>query len=206
MSKGGIQSPDDRREYFRVDDAVRLHIRKVPTEDLDDLLDRLEHNIADNFTVMSSLAAISAEMAVSMRRIENREPDIAAYLKAIDRKIEVLGRTFIASDSDLVAEHAHPVNLSAGGMGMLVNEQYAAGDAIEIKMLLFPSFTGVLIYGTVIDCIPLDAQSAREGYSYRMRIEFTHLRDQDRDVLIRHILRCQGSELRKKDPAHRLEE
>lgn len=205
MSSDGIKTADDRREYFRVDDAVRLHIRKVAVEELGQLLERLEHSIDGNFTIMSSLAAISAEMAVSMRRIENREPDIAAYLKALDRKIEVLGRAFIANESDLVAEHAHPVNLSAGGMGMLVNEQYLAGDVVELKMLLFPSFTGVLTYGTVIDCEPLESEMPGD-YSHRMRIEFTHMREQDRDVLIRHVLRCQGNELRKKDPAHRLQE
>lgn len=207
MSDGGIQTPDDRREYFRVNDSVRLHIRKIPEEQLVDLLERLEQNVSGNFTVMSSLAAISSEMAVSMRRIENNDPDVAAYLKALDRKIDVLGKAFIASESDLIAEQAHAVSLSAGGMGMLVNECYQPGDPVEIKMLLFPSFTGVLTYGKVVDCVA--AQSPAElpgaGYSHDLRIEFTHMREQDRDILIRHVLRCQSTELRKKDPAHRLD-
>jgi len=206
MSNGGSPSDQDRREYFRVNDAVRLTLRKVANDEMPGLLQRLDHNITGNFTVMSSLAAISAEMAASMRRIENGNPDIAAYLKALDRKIETLGRAFIASDSELMAEEAHAVNLSAGGMGTLVNDAYEPGQVVEIKMLLFPSFTGVLTYGTVVDCVPIDAQESREDYGYRMRIEFTHMREQDRDLVIRHVLRCQSNELRKKDPAHRLED
>jgi len=189
---------DDRREYFRVNDAVRLNIRLVDQAQLDELLARLEQGITGSFTVMSSLAAISAEMAVSMRRIENSDPDVAGYLKALDRKIEVLGRAFLAEETDLVSEVAHPVNLSAGGMGMLVNEQYPVGASVEIKMLLFPSFTGVLTYGTVVACSPLAAEDREQGYSHDMRIEFTHLREQDRDILIRHVLRCQSMELRNK--------
>ena len=45
---------------------------------------------------MSSLAAITAQMTAGLRRIENRDPDLAAYLRAIDQKIEVIGRAFIA--------------------------------------------------------------------------------------------------------------
>lgn len=205
MSQGGIKTPDDRREYFRVNDSVRLHIRKVPKEHLEDLLERLEQNITENFTVMTSLAAINSEMAVSMRRIENNDPDVAAYLKALDRKIDVLGKAYIASESDLIAEQAHAINLSAGGMSMLVNESYLPGDPVEIKMLLFPSFTGVLTYGTVIDCSPAEMQPDQPAadYGHHIRIEFTHLREQDRDILIRHVLRCQSTELRRRDPAHR---
>lgn len=206
MTNSVKQSNDDRREYFRVNDAVRLTIRSVSEEELPALLECLDQNITGNFTIMSSLSAISAEMAASMRRIEINQPDVAAYLKALDRKIAVLGRALIASENELVMEEAHPVNLSAGGMGVLVNEKYQSGQPVEIKMLLFPSFTGVLTYGTVIDSTPLAPEEAKEGYSYRVRIEFTHMREQDRDLVIRHVLRCQSNELRKKDPAHRLDE
>ncbi len=197
MSNGDKKAvQDDRREYFRVDDSVRLSITPVPDDQLDSLFERLEQNIAGGFTVMSSLAAISGEMAISMRRIENSDPDVAAYLKALDRKIEALGRAFIAQESALVEEPARPVNLSAGGMGMLVNECYEPGQVLEIKMLLFPSFTGVLMYGEVVECSPNES-AGEDGYHYSLRLAFTHLREQDRDLLIRHVLRCQSQELRQ---------
>ena len=190
---------EDRREYFRVNDSVRVSIRPVSEEQLDTLRQRMQQNFADGFTVMSSLIGISAEMAVSMRRIENSDPDVAAYLKALDRKIDVLGRAFISQESELLEEPAHPVNLSGGGMGILLNDCYQPGQVLEIKMLLFPSFTGVLMYGTVIDCEPIDERDRDSGYSYRMRLAFTHMREQDRDLLIRHVLRCQSNELRRKE-------
>lgn len=192
--------PSERRAYFRVDDAIRLGLRPVSPEELDQLDERLEQNLASSFTVMSSLASISAEMVVNMRRIENSDPDVAAYLKALDRKIEVLGRALTVEDNELVEQPAHPVNLSAGGMAVLVNECYQPGQVLEIRMLLYPSFTGVLMYGDVIDCEPLDEDESASGYRYRMRLSFTHLREQDRDLIIRHVLRCQSNELRRRSP------
>ncbi|RMG37503.1 MAG: PilZ domain-containing protein [Gammaproteobacteria bacterium] len=188
----------ERRAYFRVDDAVRLELRPVPAEELERLDERLERNLASSFTVMSSLAAISAEMLVNMRRIEANDPDVAAYLKALDRKIEVLGRVLTADHNELAQQPAHPVNLSAGGMAALVNECYDPGQVLEIRLLLFPSFTGVLMYGDVVDCEPVDETEEGAGYSHRVRLAFTHMREQDRDLIIRHVLRCQGEELRRR--------
>lgn len=190
----------DRRSYFRIDDNVRLSVRRVPPGELDERLDRLEHDLAGNFTVMSSLAAITSQMAMGLRRIENRDPDLAAYLRAIDQKIEVIGRAFIAEEPEMAAQQAAPANLSAGGICAGVDEMYEKGEPVEVRMLLFPSFTGLMIYGSVVDCSP-----AKEGEGGRFRnlarIEFTHIREQDRELLIRHLLRRQSEQLREQHEA-----
>lgn len=187
----------ERRSFFRVDDTVRLSLKRVPAAELERRLDRLEHDLAGNFTVMSSLAAITAQMTVGLRRIENRDPDLAAYLRAIDQKIEIIGRAFLAQEPELAAEKALPVNLSAGGMCVGVDDCFDAGTHVEIRMLLFPSFTGLLIYGTVVECRTADAEAAADGYRHLVRIEFTHIREQDRELLIRHLLRRQSNQLRE---------
>lgn len=191
------ETAQDRRNFFRIDDTVRLSVRRVPAEELDNRLDRLEHDLAGNFTVMSSLAAITAQMTVGLRRIENRDPDLAAYLRAIDHKIEVIGRAFIAQEPELAAEKGLPVNLSAGGMCAGVDERYEPGELLEIRMLLFPSFTGLMIYGTVVDSGPAPCEQSSGAFRNLVRIEFTHIREQDRELLIRHLLRRQSDQLRE---------
>jgi hypothetical protein len=186
----------ERRSYFRIDDLIRLSLRRVPPEELQDRLDRLDHDLAGNFTVLSSLAAITAQMSLGLRRIENRDPDLAAYLRAIDQKIEVIGRAFIAQEPELVAESATPVNLSAGGMCVGVDEPFEAGTDLEIRMLLFPSFTGLMIYGRVIESSPVTDEEPAVRYRHVARIEFSHIREQDRELLIRHLLRRQSDQLR----------
>ena len=185
----------DRRNYFRVDDTVRLSLRPLDPAEINDRLDRLEQDLAGNFTVMSSLAAITSQMSVGLRRIENRDPDLAAYLRAIDHKIEVIGRAFLAHEPELTAERAVAVNLSAGGMCVGVDDCLEVGGPVEIRMLLFPSFTGLMIYGTVVECGDSDGDEAG-GFRKLMRIEFTYIREQERELLIRHLLRRQSNMLR----------
>lgn len=193
-----MDGADDRRNYFRIDDTVRLSLTRVPDDQLEARVDRLDHDLAGNFTVMSSLAAITAQMTMGLRRIESRDPDLAAYLRAIDQKIEVIGRAFIAEESEVIAEHAVPVNLSAGGMCVGAHDAFAPGTHVEIRMLLFPSFTGLMIYGTVIDSTAPTSQDSEDAQTFEqlVRVEFTHIREQDRELLIRHLLRRQSDQLR----------
>lgn len=193
------QGAEERRHFFRIDDTVRLSLRAVPPEELDSRFEQLDHDLVGNFTVMSSLAAITAQMTMELRRIENRDPDLAAYLRAIDQKIEVIGRAFITQEPEFHAEHAMPVNLSAGGMSAGVDEAYSPGTPLEIRMLLFPSFTGLMIYGTVIETIPAPEHDEGPCYKHLTRVEFTHIRESDRELLIRHLLRRQSQQLRSQN-------
>jgi hypothetical protein len=193
-NKARAVSNNDRRSYFRIDDTVRLSLRAVAESEIANRLDRLEQDLAGNFAVMSSLAAITAQMAVGLRRIESRDPDLAAYLRAIDQKIEVIGRAFLAQEPEIAAEKAVAVNLSAGGMCVAVDQDFEPGQIVEIRLLLFPSFTGLLLYGTVVECGDAPVE---QGHGRRLvRVEFTHIREQDRELLIRHLLRRQSAQLR----------
>jgi hypothetical protein len=186
----------ERRQFFRIEDTVRLSISPVTAEQMQQGLAELEQGKAGNFTVMSSLAAITAQMSASMRRIEGRDPDLAAYLRALDHKLEILGRGFMAQDSELLSEPAQPVNLSAGGVSLYARDVLPAGQLVEIRLLLFPSFTGLLAYGDVVACEPLAGDHG--DYHYQLRIEFSHLRDNDREILIRHVLQRQSEGLRER--------
>lgn len=191
-NKARVLPGDDRRSFFRVDDTVRLSLRAVSEDEIGKRLDRLEQDLAGNFAVMSSLAAITAQMAVGLRRIESRDPDLAAYLRAIDQKIEVIGRAFLAQEPEIAAEKAVAVNLSAGGMSVTGEQCFETGQLVEIRLLLFPSFTGLLLYGTVVECTDVPDGQGRK----LVRVEFTHIREQDRELLIRHLLRRQSAQLR----------
>ncbi len=196
MSESPSMNDSERRQYFRIDDTVRVSLRRVTREEVESSFERMNETNENSFTVMASMAAITSQMTIHLRRIENEMPDVAAYLKGLDRKLEVLGRSLIAQNSTFVSEHGQGVNLSAGGMCLDVGEGYDVHTKVEIRMLLFPSFTGVLTYGEVVDCRELaESQRITDG-THRIRIEFTHIREQDRDTLIRHILRRQGDELR----------
>ncbi len=186
---------EERRRFFRINDLIHLSYRVVAAQDLPETLEQLEHSVADSFSVIPNLNALSQQMAPCLHKIEQSDPDVANYLRSIDQKIEMLGRAISAKDSGITDQPARSVNLSAGGLAVRAAEAVAEGATLEIKMLLLPSFTGILTYGSVVACEPMDGD---EEYGYCLRVDFSHMRDVDRDALIRHLLRRQADSLRKR--------
>jgi hypothetical protein len=189
------KSQDERREFFRIDDSIQVSYRVITQNELPESIDEMLQG-TDRFTVMTRLQAISQHLSAPLHRIEQRDPDVADYLKALDEKINLLGQSFLAQENELLERPSRSVNLSAGGIAMDITAKLVLGDLVELKLLLLPSYTGVMAYGEVVD---IEASVAgEEGYPYHTRINFTLIRKSDQDALIRHITRRQGEMLRQR--------
>ncbi|HFE49009.1 MAG TPA: hypothetical protein ENJ21_06800 [Chromatiaceae bacterium] len=191
-----LDEAPDRREYFRIDDAVHFQYRVVADADRAARERCIAQGLECDFTVMSSLAAIGQQSAACLRRIEASNPDVAEYLAMLEKKIDVLGRAFIAHDADLASYRAAPVNISAGGVAMHTSESFDSGAVLELHMLLLPGLHGLICHAQVVSSEAIEDDGG--DYAYLTRLNFTYLRDNDRDTLIRHILRKQGEMLRQR--------
>lgn len=188
-------SQDERREYFRIDDSLNLSYQPVPPDEVSGCIDRLEKELDSHFTVVSSLAAVTQEMTGTLHKIEASRPEIAAYLKSLDKKIDILGRAFLAQTTELFVQPEQDVNLSATGISFQVSEPIAAGTILELKILLLPSYTGILSFAEVVSC---DAIASPDStFRYNLRTNFSHIRERDRDVLIQHVIQRQGAQIRQ---------
>ena len=53
-----------------------------------------------------------------------------------------------------------------------------------------------MAYGNVVDSEPAPENDEPQRFAYLTRIEFSHIRESDRELLIRHLLRRQSLQLR----------
>ena len=190
------QEPE-RRQYFRIEDAVRLDYRVLSRAEFEQRRHQGRSALAaEEFTAISSLLSISHEMSGVLRKIESEAPDVARYLKALDRKVDLLARSILGKDEDLAEAPARAVNLSASGISFDATEPLAVGSLLELKLLLLPDYIGMLIFGEVVGCDPVVAGKPAGGYC--TRVNFTQLREEDQDVLIRHVLQRQSEYLRRR--------
>jgi c-di-GMP-binding flagellar brake protein YcgR len=84
------------------------------------------------------------------------------------------------------------VNLSGGGIGVTLNEIFAANDILTCTLLLpdqmlFKSYLEVLR----VDPIPYPLNT------YRLHGRFVRMANQDRELLIRHIIQFQREHLNR---------
>ncbi len=196
-SKGNDpKAGDERRRFFRIDDTINLSYQILTADELSQRLEQLEKSAGDDFTVMGGLTLVNQQMSAHLHRIEAAYPDVAAYLKALDKKVEMIGRALLSQAAGISDQQAVPVNISAGGMAFASSEALKEGALLELKILLLPSMTGILAFGEVVGCEKNDDPDG--GLPYLLRIDFTHIRNSDQEVLIRHLLRRQGDMLRRR--------
>ena len=193
-----ISLEDERRRFFRIEDLIHLTYRLIDDEELSERASLLDKGMLEQFMVMSSLSAISAEMAGTFRKIELSDPDVAEYLKALDRKIDLIGKAIMLDETKAAENRAVAANLSASGISFHTNDVLEPGSSVELKMMLQPSGTGILVYGVVVGNDRIDNDP---DYNNQVRIDFTHLREEDRDLLIKHVIRKQGDMLRERRAA-----
>jgi hypothetical protein len=193
MSENNKENRDERREFYRIDDSIQVSCRVIKDHELPTSIDQ-QLQAGDRFTVMTRLQEISQHLSASLHRIEQRDLDIADYLKALDEKVNLLGRSFLTEERELLEKPSQVVNLSAGGLAMDVTQRIEVGSLVELKMLLLPSYTGVLAYGEVVATEAAHQEDPQ--YPYHIRVNFTLIRGTDQDALIRHITRRQSEMLR----------
>jgi hypothetical protein len=188
-------SHDERREFFRIDDSIQVSYRVITQNEIPQSIDETLQG-TDKFTVMTRLQNISQHLSAPLHRIEQHDPDVADYLKALDEKINLLGQSFLAQENELLDRPSRSVNLSAGGIAMDITDKLQEGNLVELKLLLLPSYNGVMAYGEVVGID--ESVGDDEAYPYHTRINFTLLRDSDQEALIRHITLRQGEMLRQR--------
>ena len=183
----------ERRGFFRIEDKVTLQVRKLDESKKGEKFG-LHLSQKSHYSLASELDRMKAESRVYFRNIEKDAPDVARYFSHLEEKIDLIARTFILGSEDLSLQETQLVNISGSGISFLSDEPYDIGDSVEITFVLHPVFMMINTSAKVITCDALEASG------YRLAIEFINLSEDDRDLLIRHVVKKQMTDIRDNKP------
>ncbi len=184
----------DRREYFRINDEVALNYRVIERSEIDGAMEKRREGHLDVNALASSFANTNLDMRHALEKCRRDLPDVATYLDGLNTKVDLLIRLLLATGSELPDHPTHDVNLSASGLSFKVTREVIAGSILEIKLLFFPTFLYIVTFGHVVRCSTSDEI---EEFPYELAVEFSHLEDSDKELLIRHILQRESAMLRE---------
>jgi len=186
-------SPDqERRRSFRVTDKIALMLRFFPQEEVELAMQsfsarRHEHGMMNMF-----LRNRDKHLPV-MTAIQSRDPEVAAYLRYLESKIDTIAGMMQIQELDLPSEPTHEVNLSATGLRFLHDQSLQVDEVIEMEMLLFPSYALIPALGKVVACEEVAANDPQQRFS--VAVDFILLDDDDQDLLIKHNVSRQMHDL-----------
>lgn len=190
----GKDTEKERRRYFRIEDEIILFFREIAPDDIPDNRSPRDFPL-DSFALSASLDLLTQESRKLLRKIERDSPEVGDFLKVLERKIDLVARAFLSYEANLAEQSTQRVSLSASGLSFEVEKPYAPGKVLELKMVLHPDSVGLIAYGRIVYC---KKNLPDSDLPYQISVDFVGLRDSDRELLIRHVVRRQLQQLRNR--------
>lgn len=185
----------ERRNFFRINDKVLLTYRLLDEETYQGLKNKASNNKVNSFNLKAHFAALDQSMRPVMSRLRQQSGDLALCISAMDQKLEMLAEVLFQTDNDVENLPSQEVNLSAGGICFQAQKPVQPESILQLRMLLMPSGVGIEAYARVVYCQRVKKQEVGR-FPYKVGAEFRHMREEDKDLIIRHVLCKEARERR----------
>ena len=157
-----------------------LSLAPIGAADLDERLEDFWSNDYE-FSIRNDYNYQIAQHIADRRLIENRMPELGRYLTVLERQIDRLTDKLLGDD-DASAMQKKVTTLSAQGISYHADTAPPPCERAELKLKLLPSGLRLVIIARVV---LVEADSSQAGY--RISLDFEHLHEADREILIKHI-------------------
>lgn len=177
----------ERRRFFRIEDIVGL---KTEVIDQQQLTEKLESfwNDQHQFSIRNEFNYKLEQHQADLKHINTKMPELGRYLTILQEQLDILTDKLL-QDEDKFTDLEQSVNISAQGISFYSDEQVRKGDIIELHLKLTPGRQQIVIFAKVIEFQQInDAQGI-----YRISLDFEHIHEADRELLVKHI---HGKQLR----------
>ena len=144
--------------------------------------------------VVNALLVESENQKPFLRKLQNRESDLADYLESVENRLQSLAKALRHESSNAPSKPTHDVNISGSGVRFYHNKRLAKGTRVELDLQLFPSGTCLKLHGTVAWSA---INKARGGEHIAVAVDYSDVPEEDRELLIRHVHALQMDYVRR---------
>lgn len=180
----------ERRRFFRIDDSIGVAYRVLTDDELETQLDG-DIRPVDSLNLIASL---DTKISNLCGQLHARDPLVAELIETLSAKVSSVINQ-LELDSHLVkrvAYKVHEVNISACGMAFFTEDDLVVDQVISLEMSLKPGNHLVQCYATI-----LSSDYVAETAQNYVRMDFANMSEHDQEILIQHIVRRQGHQLRE---------
>jgi len=185
----------ERREHFRINDTLYIQYKAIDhatAEQLGQQLLKVDHDEESHHQVQ--FRSLQTAFTLVSDQINHYDREVARALRLLNEKINLIEQAIYQPDPEGSLSQKCEVNLSGGGLGLLSEQQFETKSPLSVQIELRSSGVTIQAIANVIACTK--AQSQNSQTPYYLRLAFTKINEQDRDLLIKHILFRQVKELR----------
>jgi len=181
----------ERRDFYRIADTLSLEVKVIDAGLAQDIHSNPPFHVSPRLGLLTQFQHIDSEAAHFLRLIGEQSRPVAAYLKALNRKVELIARLVASEDAEVDETHDKDVEISEGGLNFVMKTPLEKGTHVALRIVMYPSFSGLLLSGQVNHCVSSD-----NGFS--IGVEFVNMLESDRQSIAKHILQKQSAKRREK--------
>lgn len=189
---------EEKRRYFRVNDTINL-LHKVIDETRVKDLSHTTTDMLGSCTLNAALEVLNQDAKLLAPRLERRDPEFFEYLKILDTKINLLAQALTVDDDEFSEHDKREVSLSATGLAFSNDQPIEVGALLELRMLLNSCLAVIVAYARVVQSKDISADNPRHPYA--ICVEYINLKEEDRELLIKHVVKKQLQQLRDRNDA-----
>lgn len=174
----------ERRRFFRVSDSLGVKYTL-----LDDIHAVESSEVAYE---LDALVDLENKISAALEPLRAHHPQLLEVLSLFNQKINLSFNRENRQDQFKTLEH---VNLSACGIAFPIEEQLSLNQLIKLDVILYPSHIMLTLKAAVIGCEALNSSDYQGGYL--LRADFLDLEENDQEVLVQHVIKCQSQQLKR---------
>jgi len=184
----------ENRRFFRVKDEVSLVFKQVDAEYIKNNFSEMPDHLDDG-SLGAELEILNHEGLLILGRIERTSSDVAEYLKVMDHKINLIAQSVIKENNALAKEPLRHVSLSASGLECESSTEHRKGELLQVELLLPSSLASMVCYSHIVYCRKNTIEGSK--HAFVIGVEFTHIREKDRELIIKHVVKRQMQIIRE---------
>lgn len=171
----------ERRRYYRIRENVSLSCEPLGKDSDARLKDFWENEHA--FSLRNNYNFQIEQHLADFNKIENNMPELARYLRVLEDQIEKITTNLIDDEFDQTLDDKE-TSLSAQGIAFHDESAPEPESLVELNLKLLPSGFRLVIIARVVQ---IDTNTGHSDGSNKISLDFEHLHEADREILIKHI-------------------
>lgn len=186
------QKRDRFNEFYLIAHPIMANVLKAD-KNMPPLASQSMHEFENNmpyaFKIAGEMSEIQSQSLKPLRGLGDKLGDLVDYLQLQAKKIDLM-MSYILQQQDEPAYRATAVKFGGGGAIISADNTVNIGETRIIKLFIESESAAVYCYAEAIEQEKVDDK-------YQIKYLFTHIRDQDQELLVRASLHLQTHALRK---------
>lgn len=176
----------ERRRFFRIDDRLRLSVRRLPDE-------QGKAPSAGDLRSSDIMLEMDRRIAAIINAARVQAPAVAELAEMLNRKVNHVIDTLELRDelARRAAFREREVVISACGLGFETRERFEPGERVVIELLFSPDDTELRILARVVRC------TTQTEDRHLLVVDFVGINPGDQEFLIQYIVRRQSELLQQ---------